>query len=33
VNGKLFALYSSAPPGEPFIADTDRIFDSLRLLK
>ena len=22
VNGKLFALYSSAPPGEPFVADT-----------
>ena len=33
VNGKFFALQSFAPPGEPFVADTDRIFDSLRLLK
>ena len=33
VNGKFLALQSSAPPGEPFVTDTDRIFDSLRLLK
>lgn len=33
VNGKLITLYSSAPPGEPFVSDTDRIFDSLRLLR
>ena len=31
VNSKLITLYSSAPPGEPFVSDTDRIFDSLRL--
>ena len=33
MNGKFFALQSFAPSGEPFVADTDRIFDSLRLLK
>ena len=33
VNGKLLGLNSSAPPGEPFVTDTDRIFDSLRLLR
>lgn len=33
VNGKLLALQSFAPPGEPFVSDTDRIFDSLRLLR
>jgi hypothetical protein len=33
VNGKVFALQSTAPPGEPFVTDTDRVFDSLRLLR
>ena len=33
VNGKVFSLQSYAPPGEAFVADTDRIFDSLRLLR
>jgi len=32
-NGRIFAVQSSAPIGEPFVADTDRIFDSLRLLQ
>ena len=32
-NGKIFAVQSFAPIGEPFVADTDRIFDSLRLLQ
>lgn len=33
VNGKVFAMVSSAPAGVPLVSDTDRIFDSLRLLK
>jgi len=33
VNGKVFALQSSAPSDLPFATDTDRIFDSLRLLR
>ena len=33
VNGKVLAVQSSAPEGAPFAADTDRIFDSLRLLR
>lgn len=32
VNGKLLAVQSYAPVDAPFAADTDRIFDSLRLL-
>ena len=32
VNGKILAVQSSAPAGAPFASDTDRIFDSLRLL-
>ena len=33
VNGKVLMLYSSAPTDAPFASDTDRIFDSLRLLR
>jgi hypothetical protein len=33
VNEKILAIQSSAPAGQPFVADTDRIFDSLRLLR
>jgi hypothetical protein len=33
VNGKILAIQSSAPVGQPFVADTDRIFDSLQLLR
>jgi hypothetical protein len=33
VNGKILSIQSSAPLDQPFVADTDRIFDSLRLLK
>jgi len=33
VSGKILAIESSAPIDQPFVADTDRIFDSLRLLK
>ncbi len=32
VNGKILAIVSSAPAGQPLVADTDRIFDSLHLL-
>lgn len=33
VKGRIFGLLSSAPTGQPFVADTDRIFESFRLLK
>jgi hypothetical protein len=33
VNGKILAIHSSGPAGQPFVADTDRIFNSLRLLR
>jgi hypothetical protein len=33
VNGKFLALQSYAPAGAPFAVDTDRVFDSFRLLK
>jgi hypothetical protein len=33
VNGRILGIQSSAPTGQPFVADTDRIFESLRLLK
>jgi len=33
VDGKFLALQSYAPSGAPFAVDTDRIFDSLRLLR
>src|SRR6516225_1003230 len=33
VNGKFLALQSYAPAGAPFAVGTDRIFDSLRLLR
>src|SRR5262249_16299886 len=33
VSGKILAIQSSAPIDQPFVADTDRIFDSLHLLK
>ena len=33
LNGKILAIQSSAPAGVAFVSDTDRIFDSLRLLK
>jgi len=33
VNGKILSILSSAPAGQPLVADTDRIFDSLHLLK
>jgi len=33
VKGKILAIQSSAPIGQPFVADTDRIFDSLRLIQ
>src|SRR5215470_15718555 len=33
VNGKIVSILSSAPAGQPLVTDTDRIFDSLRLLK
>ena len=33
VKGKFLALQSYAPAGAPFSVDTDRVFDSLRLLR
>lgn len=33
VNGRILAIQSFAPTGQPFVTDTDRIFDSLRLLQ
>jgi len=33
VNERILAIQSTAPIGEPFVTDTDRIFDSLRLLR
>jgi hypothetical protein len=33
VNGRILAIQSSAPTGQPFVTDTDRIFESLRLLQ
>ena len=33
VGGKVLMLYSSAPPNAAFASDTDRVFDSLRLLR
>src|SRR5215470_15896163 len=33
VNGKILSIQSSAPLDQPFVADTNRIFDSLHLLK
>lgn len=33
VKGKILTIVSSAPNDQPFVADTDRIFDSLHLLK
>jgi hypothetical protein len=33
VNGRILAIQSSAPAGQPFVTDTDRIFESLRLLQ
>jgi hypothetical protein len=33
VNERILAIQSSAPAGQPLVTDTDRIFDSLRLLR